>query len=107
MLLEKNVLISGGTGSGKTTLLNCLSGAIPQEQRVIVAAAAPFRRHGSTRYLLEVFDGFAIPLIIERREMVGRSIPLLKDFRMTVTTVLGTAEFFGGEKSARFGTRWG
>lgn len=36
VLLEKNILISGGTGSGKTTLLNCLSGVIPPGQRVIV-----------------------------------------------------------------------
>lgn len=36
VLLEKNILISGGTGSGKTTLLNCLSGVIPEGQRVIV-----------------------------------------------------------------------
>lgn len=36
VLLEKNILVSGGTGSGKTTLLNCLSGVIPEGQRVIV-----------------------------------------------------------------------
>jgi pilus assembly protein CpaF len=29
-----NTLISGGTGSGKTTLLNCLSGYIPEDERV-------------------------------------------------------------------------
>ena len=29
-----NMLISGGTGSGKTTLLNCLSGYIPEDERV-------------------------------------------------------------------------
>jgi len=29
-----NVLVSGGTGSGKTTLLNCLSGFIPEHERV-------------------------------------------------------------------------
>lgn len=36
VLLEKNILVSGGTGSGKTTLLNCLSGVIPAGQRVLV-----------------------------------------------------------------------
>lgn len=36
VLLEKNILVSGGTGSGKTTLLNCLSGVIPEGQRIIV-----------------------------------------------------------------------
>jgi pilus assembly protein CpaF len=30
-----NILISGGTGTGKTTLLNVLSGAIPEEDRVV------------------------------------------------------------------------
>jgi pilus assembly protein CpaF len=32
---RKNIVISGGTGSGKTTLLNVLSGAIPEEERVV------------------------------------------------------------------------
>lgn len=30
-----NVLISGGTGTGKTTLLNCLTGFIPEGERII------------------------------------------------------------------------
>jgi pilus assembly protein CpaF len=30
-----NVIVSGGTGSGKTTLLNCLSGFIPNRERVV------------------------------------------------------------------------
>ena len=30
-----NILVSGGTGSGKTTLLNCMSGFIPDEQRIV------------------------------------------------------------------------
>jgi pilus assembly protein CpaF len=30
-----NVVVSGGTGSGKTTLLNCLSGYIPNRERII------------------------------------------------------------------------
>jgi pilus assembly protein CpaF len=29
-----NMVVSGGTGSGKTTLLNCLSGFIPEDERV-------------------------------------------------------------------------
>jgi pilus assembly protein CpaF len=32
---KKNVVISGGTGSGKTTLLNVLSGAIPEDERIV------------------------------------------------------------------------
>jgi pilus assembly protein CpaF len=30
-----NILVSGGTGSGKTTLLNVLSGAIPEDERIV------------------------------------------------------------------------
>jgi pilus assembly protein CpaF len=30
-----NVIVSGGTGSGKATLLNCLSGLIPEHERLI------------------------------------------------------------------------
>ncbi len=35
VIAKKNIVISGGTGSGKTTLLNCLSGAIPADERVV------------------------------------------------------------------------
>jgi pilus assembly protein CpaF len=35
VLAKKNVVISGGTGSGKTTLLNILSGAIPDDERIV------------------------------------------------------------------------
>jgi pilus assembly protein CpaF len=31
----QNILIAGGTGSGKTTLLNVLSGAIPEQDRIL------------------------------------------------------------------------
>jgi pilus assembly protein CpaF len=30
-----NILVAGGTGAGKTTLLNCLSGFIPNEERIV------------------------------------------------------------------------
>ncbi len=35
VLAKRNIVISGGTGSGKTTLLNCLSGAIPSDERIV------------------------------------------------------------------------
>lgn len=30
-----NLLVCGGTGSGKTTLLNCLSGFVPEDERIV------------------------------------------------------------------------
>jgi pilus assembly protein CpaF len=35
VIAKKNIVISGGTGSGKTTLLNVLSGAIPDDERIV------------------------------------------------------------------------
>jgi pilus assembly protein CpaF len=44
--VRKNVVISGGTGSGKTTLLNVLSGAIPEQERVVtIEDAAELQLH--------------------------------------------------------------
>jgi pilus assembly protein CpaF len=36
VLMEKNILVSGGTGSGKTSFLNALSGLIPKNDRILV-----------------------------------------------------------------------
>ena len=34
--LRKNVIVAGGSGTGKTSMLGALSGAIPEEERIIV-----------------------------------------------------------------------
>ena len=34
--LHRNIVVSGGTGSGKTTVLNCLSGLIPDRERILI-----------------------------------------------------------------------
>mgnify|MGYP006279567001 CR=1 FL=1 len=36
VLLEKNLVVAGGTGSGKTSLLNVVSGLIPHDERIVV-----------------------------------------------------------------------
>jgi pilus assembly protein CpaF len=40
VLARLNIVVSGGTGGGKTTLLNCLSGHIPDNQRIITVEDA-------------------------------------------------------------------
>jgi pilus assembly protein CpaF len=46
VIAKKNILISGGTGSGKTTFLNVLSGAIPEDERIItIEDAAELQLH--------------------------------------------------------------
>jgi len=36
VMLEQNIIVSGGTGTGKTSFLNALSGAIPSSDRILV-----------------------------------------------------------------------
>lgn len=40
VVARQNIIVSGGTGSGKTTLINCLSGYIPDDDRVVTVEDA-------------------------------------------------------------------
>src|SRR3954467_15859506 len=52
-----------------------------EEHRVVVAAGAPLRGFGADR-VLHVLDRLAVPLIVERREMTRRRLPLFVDIGM-------------------------
>ena len=49
-----------------------------EEHRVIVTAGAPLRRLRADD-VLHVLDRFAVPLVVERREVVHRRVPLIVD----------------------------
>ena len=58
-----------------------------EEDRVIVTARAPLRRRRAND-VLHVLDRLAIPLVVERREMMRRRLPLLVDLRVTAAARL-------------------
>src|SRR5215467_9758126 len=60
------------------------------EHRGIVTSAAPFRRLRPC-YVLHVLNRLAIPLIVERGEVVRRAIPLLEN--IFVATLAGLLRF--------------
>jgi pilus assembly protein CpaF len=56
--LRANIVVSGGTGTGKTTLLNALSGAIPDEERILVIEdTSELRLHKPHAIYLEACPG--------------------------------------------------
>lgn len=51
---RRNIVVSGGTGTGKTTLLNCLSGLIPQGERIVtIEDSAELQLHHDNLVSLE------------------------------------------------------
>src|SRR5262249_37104220 len=73
-----------------------------EEHGVVVTAGAPL---GGARAddILHVFDGFAIPLVVERREVMGRRMPLIVDVAMAAPAGLARQEELGGEDAPTVG----
>src|SRR5208283_2219529 len=67
-----------------------------ENQRMVVAAAAPERRLDADR-VLHVLDGFPVPLIIERRHVVHRALPLIVNVSVTRAARLGIHEELRGD----------
>src|SRR5262249_13687739 len=84
---------------GRGGVLNLANGRVEhpaEEQSGIVAAGAPF---GSfyTSNVLHVFDAFAVPLIVEGREVVGRAVPLPVYVAVAALAGLRLHEVFCGD----------
>ena len=92
-----------GLGLGRVDLLfrRLLEPAV-EEHGMVVAAGAPLRRLDAGR-LLHVFDGLAIELIVERREVVHRAVPLLVGIFVAVTADLRIEEKARGDQAAGVG----
>src|SRR5580692_10072900 len=65
------------------------------KHRGIVASAAPLRRLGANR-VLHILDALAVPLIVERREMMGRTEPLIVDVLVASFAGIGFHEELAG-----------
>src|SRR6266498_5390809 len=78
-----------------------------EKYRVIVAAGTPFRRLRA-HHILHVLDRFAVPLIVERREVVRRRAPLLVDVAMAPPAALAGHEERGRDEAVdvRVRRRW-
>src|SRR6267378_7201558 len=73
-----------------------------EEQGGIVAAGAPFGLFYAVDFL-HVFDAFAIPLIVEGREVVHGALPLLVDVGVAAFAGLRFQKVVGGDVVAVFG----
>src|SRR5216683_4513194 len=94
-----------GAGFGLVDVL--LDGRVhhaAEQQGGIVAAGAPFGLFYAVDFL-HVLDAFAVPLIVEGREVVHGALPLLVDVRVATLAGLGFQEVVGGDVAAVFGLR--
>src|SRR6266403_5453935 len=92
-----------GAGFGLVDVL--LDGRVhhaAEEQGGIVAAGAPFGLFYAVDFL-HVFDAFAIPLIVEGREVVHGALPLLVNVGVAALAGLGFQKVVGGDVVAVFG----
>jgi pilus assembly protein CpaF len=85
-----NILVTGGTGSGKTTLLNAMSGAIPDDERIVtIEDAAELRLHQRHVLRLEArpanIEGEGL---VEIRDLVRNALRMRPD-RIIVGEVRG------------------
>src|SRR5579883_2270471 len=74
------------------------------EQSRVVAAGAPFGRANSGD-VLHVLDTLAVPLIVERREVVHRAVPLLVDIGVAALAGIGLHEIAGRDLAVVLGLR--
>src|ERR1700676_3056296 len=92
-----------GAGFGLVDVL--LDGRVhhaAEEQGGIVAAGAPFGLFHAVDFL-HVLDAFAIPLIVEGREVVHGALPLLVNVGMAALASLRFQEVVGGDVLAVLG----
>ncbi len=73
-----------------------------EENGVVVAAGAPLGGLGAD-HILHVFDGLAVPLIVEGGEVVHGGVPLLVDIGMAPLAGVGGHEEIGGNQVAAGG----
>ena len=75
-----------------------------EEHGVVVAAGAPLRSFDAGG-LLHVLDGLAIELVVERREVVHRFVPLLVDVLVALTAEFRIKEEIRRDVASRIGLR--
>ena len=80
--------------------------AAVEEDGVVVAARAPLAGPGADR-VLHVLDRLPVPLVVERREVVRRGVPLVVDVLVALGAGGARHEEVGGDDLAAVGVRGG